>query len=428
MKTLNRTIIAFVALSLLAAGFTSANNVSDEGARNALEMQAREAEIEARVAQKQTEAVQKQMLMEQKEMEIAQRQAKVRAVRAQAQLSGPAAPEAPAPPSTPSPAPVKAPTPPAPSALPTSVSVPAVNDDIFALTQGLSYGSRSAGADSVLVIPSGKIETEEIININEDMSVMSRIFQKNLGQARISTARSSLFTSRTEVILPLLRGGRGQIQSMYLQGYGALFLMKVDFPLSPSSNAQEQEKETEKEQEGDPVWREMRREMYEPEKVDRRRRNDQPEEKYDPEKVKNLKTTLIKALKHAANIRRLKPDESVILTVTGSGQATGKTITAVTRAGENQIIVSERVDDGNTRTRIVQGTSLDDIGLSSPSILVIRTKKSDIDEFAKGNLGFEQFRQRVQLLTYPLLGGAYGHGDPFDLYRRSRSVGSSNVR
>ena len=70
--------------------------------------------------------------------------------------------------------------------------------------------------------------------------------------------------------------------------------MKVDFPLTPPPDMQDEEKKTQKAEGGDPVWRKMRQEMYEPEKVDRRRRTDRPEEKYDAEKVENLKTTLIK--------------------------------------------------------------------------------------------------------------------------------------
>lgn len=346
MKTLNRTIIAILALSLLAAGFASANNAP---------------------------------------------------VPVTPSKTSPA----------PIPAPAISPTPP----IPTSVSVSTVNDDIFSLTQGLSSGSRgsrSVGADSVLVIPAGQIGTEEIITINEDMSVMSRIFQKNFEQARISIARSSMFASRRNV-LAMLGGGRGQIQSMYLQDYGALFLMKVDFPLSPSPDAQQEKEQTEKEQEGDSVWREMRREMYEPDKVERGYRTDQPEKKYDAEKVENLKTTLIKALKHAANIRSLKPDESVILMITGSSETGGTIIESARRLpGENQVIIQQKNADGKMVTRIVQESDLDNIGSATPSNLVIRAKKSQIDEFASGQVDFDRFRQSVQVLTYPLLSGAVG--------------------
>ena len=108
----------------------------------------------------------------------------------------------------------------------------------------------------------------------------------------------------------------------------------------------------------------------------------------------------------AANIRSLKPDESVILTVTGSAEVTGTIITASRLTGGNQIIISERVADGKMITKVATVSALNNIGLSSPAILVIRTKKSDINEFAKGDLDFDKFRQRVQLLTCPYLGGA----------------------
>ena len=123
----------------------------------------------------------------------------------------------------------------------------------------------------------------------------------------------------------------------------------------------------------------------------------------------------------------------MILTVVGKGESTGSTIAAARALpGRNQILVQERTSDGKTVTKMVTGTSIDDIGLSSPAILVIRTKKSDIDQFAKGDIDFDKFRQRVQLLTCPLLGGAdRGNRDPFRQYYESygsSSTGSSNRR
>ena len=285
------------------------------------------------------------------------------------------------------------------------------------------WSGRSGSTGPVLVIPSEQTKTEDLITINEDMSVMSRIFEKNLEQARIETARGNIYISRQDPFSMLLGGGRGGIQSIYLQGFGALFLMKVDFPLKPPPGIQDDEKETQKAEQGDPVWQQIRREMYEPEKVVRNRRTDRPEDKYDAAKVENLKTALIKALKHAANIRSLKPNESVILTVIGKGEATGIKIEAARELpGENQILIQERTADGKTFTKLVTGRSLDDIGLSSPAILVIRTKKSDIDAFAKGDLDFDQFSQRVQMLTYPSLDGVVrgAESDPLQIEFRKR--------
>jgi hypothetical protein len=69
--------------------------------------------------------------------------------------------------------------------------------------------------------------------------------------------------------------------------------------------------------------------------------------------------------------------------------------------------------------RVIEETSLNELGLYSPTVLVIRAKKADIDSFAKGDLDLEQFRQRVQMISYPFLGGETGRERAFDLYYKS---------
>ena len=125
--------------------------------------------------------------------------------------------------------------------------------------------------------------------------------------------------------------------------------------------------------------------------------------KYDAEKVEKLKTTLIESLKHAANIRILKPDESVILSITGSGISSGKIVSMVALPGTDQTLVVQEKGGGKI-TKVYTGGYPDDLQLSSPTVLVIRAKKSDIVSFAKGGLNLDSFRQRIQILSYPLLG------------------------
>ncbi len=111
-------------------------------------------------------------------------------------------------------------------------------------------------------------------------------------------------------------------------------------------------------------------------------------------------------MKHAANIRNLKPDESVILTVIGkAGQSAGVTIKAINTRGEYLIL-----DKDKRTTSIVKAPSLSDIGFSSPAVLTIRAKKADIDAFAKGQLSFDQFTQKTLLLSYSYLSGNIGGG------------------
>lgn len=90
----------------------------------------------------------------------------------------------------------------------------------------------------------------------------------------------------------------------------------------------------------------------------------------------------------------------MIFTVTGSGKS----------AGEASLVVTTKmVSDKDNKTRVIE--ELVPSG-SSPTMLIIRAKKTDIDGFAKGDLDLDQFRQRAQILTCPYLAGVTGGGDP----------------
>jgi len=350
MNVLNRRITLLLAVvNLVVAGVLPAQDVSD-------------GQINRAVAAKQAEVAQKQMEVETTRSLVA-------------------APAIPTPPNAPA-----------------ASSAPA-----RAVSFKGSWPLVSGGDSSVLVIPTAELKTEELVTMTEDMTVMSRIFEKNLEQARIPTARGSLWVSSHDPFAALLGAGGGAIQSMYLQGYAALFLMKMDFPLSPPPQAEQKQEEETKKEETDLVWQQMRREMYEPQDT-KRHKTEQPEEKYDAEKVENLKTTLVTALKHAANIRSLKQDELVILAVAGSGGSAGETATITTSSA---VMV-----DGHARIVQQQPASSG----SSQTVIVIRAKKSDIDSFAKNALDYEQFRQRIQLFGCPCLGAEAGRGDPFSRY------------
>ncbi len=389
MNTLTRTTIVFAMLGFIAVGSIPGQTSLDENAREALAAQ-REAEI----AQKQAEAAQKQMETVQRKMEDVRMQAEVE--RTQALVTALDAEQS------------------------VSVAAPVVPPTPPSISWNRAWPSRAGGAASVLVIPSAEIKAEDAVAIAEDMNIMSRIFVRNLEEARIATARGGFFASSRDPLVALLGGG-SSIESMYLQGSGALFLMKADFPLSPPPQVEE-EKQTEQKTESDPVWEEMRRDIYEPQEAARDSRK-APEEKYDAEKVENLKTTLIKALKHAANIRALKSDESVIITVTGGGRSSAARAVRVSSprrtsssSQRSEVIVEEKDRAGTAPAKIVAGPSSGQTTYSSPTVLVIRAKKADIDQFAKGALDADQFRQHVQVLTCAYLSAEGGRADAFNPY------------
>jgi len=364
-KALTQTIIVFVAVNLITAGFALAQNVTEEEiqpaskeavvAEKEIELERKKAEIEVKVAEKKTvaEVARQQFEVAQKQMEAAQKQMGA----AQQQMA-------------------------------MKMDMYDILEDYRAPRLSLSPWQQRDGGE-VLVIPATEMKVEDLATITEDMSVMSRIFDTKLSQARLTTVRSSLsigFDSR------LFGRSSGAIEAIYLEGYGALFLMKVNALLSPPPEAQ-QEKETE-EEDTDPLWTQMRQEMYTPQEVRRRRTDDRPEEKYDAEKVEELKETLIKTLKHAANIRALKPDESVILTVTGKASQSGPLAMRMYSGGHNTYIATKPGGAGS--------------GSFSPTVLTIRAKKADIDAFANGTLSFDQFSQKILLLSYSYLGENVG--------------------
>lgn len=46
------------------------------------------------------------------------------------------------------------------------------------------------------------------------------------------------------------------------------------------------------------------------------------------------------------------------------------------------------------------GMEYGETGSASTTVLTIRAKKSDVDDFAKGELDFEKFQQKVEIFTY----------------------------
>lgn len=388
-KALTQTIIVFVAVNLITAGFALAQNVTEEESQPAskeavvaekeIELERKKAEIEAKVAQKEAEIatkVQKQLeqLEGTKQLEVAEKQmqAQLRQILAEQE----------------------------------SLQIPEIE---LSLPRIPLLGHSGGGA--VLVIPAAELKVEDLAAITEDMSVMSRIFDNKLSQARLTTGRGSLFVGLAQ----FSGHNSGTIEAIYLEDYGALFLMKVNFLLSPPPEAPE-EKETE-EEDTDPLWTQMRQEIYAPEEADRRRRSDdRPEEKYDAEKVEELKETLMKTLKHAANIRALKPDESVILTVIGGRSQSGtRTVTRSYSYGRDSRIF--RTEPGA------------ETGSFLPTVLTIRAKKADIDAFAEGKLSFEKFTEKTQLLSYSFLGenvGGPSRSSPTGMYYGGRSSGRSS--
>jgi hypothetical protein len=281
------------------------------------------------------------------------------------------------------------------------VEEPVIGESVyFNIVQPGQPGTTARSSSNVLVIPNTDIKAEDVAAITQDMQVMSHIFQKIFTGPRLI---EGVFMDYGEFF------GRGSraTQAIYLQGYGTLFLMEVNFPFSPTTKPKEKAEDT---KEADSVWQRAKQEIFSPTRNVRGKVVD-PENKYDAEKVEELKTRLIKALKHAANIRNIKSDEWIILTVIGEGGGysggVGSGVGGVGGYGGGyggavnvrRSHISAAGDRFATIGIVPGGT-----GVTSSTVLTIRAKKSDVDAFAKGELDYDKFREKVQILTYPSWG------------------------
>ena len=375
MNTILRTIIVLLAINLITAGFAPAQDEQEEAART-------EAEIEVQEARDQIDTERDQ---------IEELKARIKELRQQTHGSGLVLP-------TPAPMPE--------ISLPTSFT-------------NSMFGSGGSGG-SILVIPSEKMSNEDILAMNEDMTVMSRILRQQLGQ---ETKYGMMgYGSRGGMYFgfdPFASRRKGMAEAMYLDGYGILFLIKVDFPLSPPEQKSEEEEEETVQEDVDPVWEETRRDLYEPqEDRERRRRAQESEQEYDVEKVENLKASLIKVLKHATNIRGLQQDESVILTIIGNEES----------SHSHAVIVSQKITVNGEKSRVIGTPTSVETGIPAPTMLVIRAKKTDIDDFANDDINLEQFHERIQVLACPYLGESSGGSSSVSVSSMGRGTGVSRTR
>ncbi|MHC4864569.1 MAG: hypothetical protein ACYTEX_10820 [Planctomycetota bacterium] len=272
------------------------------------------------------------------------------------------------------------------------------------------------GGHRVLVVPAGKIRPQELLTTMEDMTIMARIITKRLSE---------------EDLIPEVRydgygGGRGgyggghygrggygggyggwgyggmgaglfegsgAIEAIYLDGYGALFVINVDFPLLPPF---EKKQQGDTEEPADEVWERAKQEIYSPE--DREDEDGDDEEEFDEDKVEELQEELLDTLKHATNIRSLGPDEWVIIAVTGSRESQRHVnVQVITQS--RQILVHDKdkkiVSVLGPEDRLPPG-----VGFRPPAVMTIRVTKSDVDAFAVGQVDVDEFRQKVQAILY----------------------------
>lgn len=252
----------------------------------------------------------------------------------------------------------------------------------------LGNGSLATPAKT-LVIPREETDLKSMAETEEDMSVMSHILDKAASSKDDKNARAMGITIHGAMSSSTPR-------NLYLDGYGALFFLNVNYPLLPPPNKKE---ETQPKQETSTEWEDARRELFQPSSYSSDLAKlytfDQangafafasggPAEEFDADKVEELKNNLIGALKNAVHIRKLKADETVTIVVNGRNANTevkARRTSATSRSSNAWIVRTGGTENKATR-------------------LIVRAKKSDIEAFQKDKTSLEEFRKHVSVMTY----------------------------
>ncbi len=266
----------------------------------------------------------------------------------------------------------------------------------------------------MLVIPTTSVAPSEFAETSEDIRVMQQILRDLLSEPRM--------------ILGVLQdygdflGGEGRRhEAFYLQGFGVLFVMEVDFPLSPAAVAGV-ESEPQSQPAVDPIWQRARQKLYAPRGGGfRSRRSPSQRQQMNFEQ---FKADLIDTLKHAANIRHVDPNENIVLTVVGQVSDTGTPMSAPSRGGfsggaggwfeggsysysggsfgsggGSSYADSRSYARGSGRGQAVRRAP-SALGTSATTVLTIQARKADVDAYARGELDREQFEESVKVLAY----------------------------
>lgn len=226
-----------------------------------------------------------------------------------------------------------------------------------------------------LVIPTPEATAEQVGQIREDLTIMSRVLQK-------AASPETKGNSRFRFDFGDLRfGGRSDLDALFIEGFGAVFLLEVDFPLS--APAKEAAKKPDAKDKKDSAWEEARREVagkgVADDLPDDEEFDDEAAGKFDEAKVERLKERVTAALKSAANVRCLNGSDKVVVQVTG-------------RPGRRSHAMAMHAD---SRPAVIVSSSSPSRG--SSSVLTFQTTRDAVAAFSEGRLDQAAFAKKLRI-------------------------------
>ena len=277
-------------------------------------------------------------------------------------------------------------------------------------------------AGRTLLIHSTPKDPRVMAEIEEDLNVMARILEKAVEQQVKPTPVKKL-----GVVLQSM--GQERPQAIHLDGYGALFVLRVRVPLLPSGPAEKVETATAPRR---LPWDQTRQELYGG-RAGESMPSPEPSIAYDEALVASLKQQLLVALENATHLRHLKPEEHATVTLMGTAgpqgassppqpDATPPTDRPFPReggfrggaeggAGFGGGSFGGSVFGGGSFGGSAGGSFRGELhggvgfGMLDPAYrvgttLTLRIKKSDADSLAAGKLSAEEFQKKAIIQVY----------------------------
>lgn len=267
-----------------------------------------------------------------------------------------------------------------------------MQQEVKSLKNHVRYIGRRVTGGKSLVVRSSDMTPPEQKNLEEDLAVMTHILDKALSDRFADDQSARVAMGINVTFVP----GEHPMRSLYLDGYGALFFVNVNFPLLAPPAAKNVEKEKPP---TDSTWEEARQELYGQPAGRTSESRSHPE--YDATKVKELKDALLDSMKDASNIRGIQPDESITVCVIGAPVGAPKHTATGSGGGGSQSADSDYAQAIMEFDRTMGSFpgARDDAG-ENKTTLTIRVRKADCEAFAKGKLTADEFRNKAVIRIY----------------------------
>jgi hypothetical protein len=258
---------------------------------------------------------------------------------------------------------------------------------LVAVTRSLDSMKLSArdGVPPIVIRFSG-VDSKAAQEMEEDLAVMGYLVDQAIDEPQSALGIDLVFTS----------GGRS-VRGMYIEGVGALYMIKVNFPVLGSEATEEKPEQKPADSEWEKAKQALRGQgySYEPEVYSSR-----TSVQFDPKQVEALKKVLLTTMKNGANFRHLKPDDYLSFAVFGHPSPVRPKVSTQPRNAANDFSTSKS-------SRSTYGVTWSSSSSPTPgTVLTLKARKSDIDAFAKGSTDLDAFSKKVITASYA--GNGYG--------------------